>query len=140
MQQYLYTLLFTFTLLLLPTESILGQWTEIPLPNEHPEVFALAVHANNELVIGTGGLPNSSTNAMGILWSNDHGDNITQRSTGLLDTRFDRLFRSIISLDGWLVAGSADGVYFSNDSGKNWRKDQTDFPLFGKHPRKAQTV
>lgn len=105
MQQYLYTLLFTFTLLLLPTESILGQWTKIPLPNEHPEVFALAVHANNELVIGTGGLPNSSTNAMGILWSNDHGDNITQRSTGLLDTRFDRLFRSIISLDGWLVGG-----------------------------------
>ena len=137
MQQHLYTLLFTITLLFLPVESILGQWTQIPLPNEHPEVFALAVHTNNELVIGTGGLPNSSTNAMGILWSNDHGDNITQRSTGLLDTRFDRLFRSIISLDGWLVAGSADGVYFSNDSGKNWEKRSNGLPVIRQTSKKS---
>lgn len=121
----------------LPSDFLFAQWTQVKLPNQHPEVFALAAHNKNELVIGTGGLPNSSTNAMGILWSNDHGDTITQRSNGILNTRFDRLFRSIISVDGWLIAASADGVYFSNDSGKSWEKRSNGLPIVRQTSKKS---
>ena len=68
MQKHLYSLLIFLTFLFLPLDFLFAQWTPVKLPNEHPEVFALAVHNKNELVIGTGGLPNSSTNAMGILF------------------------------------------------------------------------
>ena len=137
MHRYLFPLLTWAASVLIPLACVHGQWSQTSLPNEHPEVFALAVHNNNELVIGTGGLPNSNTNAMGILWSKDHGDNIAQRSNGLLNTRFDRLFRSIISVDGLLVAGSADGVYFSEDDAKSWEKRSNGLPVVRQTSKKS---
>ncbi|MDB2525799.1 hypothetical protein N9X53_03840 [Mariniblastus sp.] len=137
MQKHHYSLLVFIISMFLPSDFLFAQWTQVKLPNQHPEVFALAAHNKNELVIGTGGLPNSSTNAMGILWSNDHGDTITQRSNGILNTRFDRLFRSIISVDGWLIAASADGVYFSNDSGKSWEKRSNGLPIVRQTSKKS---
>lgn len=137
MQKYFQSLLIFSTFTFLPLDFLSAQWTPIPLPNEHPEVFALAIHNNNQLVIGTGGLPNSNTNAMGILWSKDHGDNIALRSNGLLNTRFDRLFRSIISVDGLLVAGSADGVYFSRDNAQSWEKRSDGLPVVRQTSKKS---
>jgi len=106
----------------------LGQWSLIPLPGDHPEVFAMVTHTNSELFIGTGGLPNS-TNAIGILRSDDHGGTVTAQNNGLMDTRFDRLFRSLISIDKSLVAASADGTYFSDNGGQSWEKRANGLPV-----------
>ncbi|MFP6764346.1 MAG: hypothetical protein VB858_12035, partial [Planctomycetaceae bacterium] len=112
-----------------PSASVQGQWVNIPLPNDHPEVFALAVHGDSDLFIGTGGLPDSTTSAIGILWSDNHGASVVPRSHGLKATRFDRLFRSLYSVQDLLVAASADGVYFSEDHGKTWTKRSSGLPV-----------
>ncbi len=109
-----------------------GQWSRIPLPGDHPEVFALVTHTNGELFIGTGGLPNSTTNAIGILSSDDQGTTVTARCNGLKNTRFDRLFRSLINSDQSLVAASADGTYFSENGGENWEKRANGLPVLAR--------
>jgi photosystem II stability/assembly factor-like uncharacterized protein/Ca2+-binding EF-hand superfamily protein len=116
-------------LLLSPLVTLWGQWERVQLPHDHPEVFALGVFEDTHLFIGTGGLPNSTTNAIGILWSDDHGANVTTRSQGLEDTRFDYLLRSLHSWAGIRLAGSGDGVYFSEDNGLNWEKRSDGLPV-----------
>jgi photosystem II stability/assembly factor-like uncharacterized protein/Ca2+-binding EF-hand superfamily protein len=107
-----------------------GPWATVPLPNDHPEVFALTVHgAKRQLFIGTGGLPGATANAIGILWSSDHGVHVESRAEGLGDTRFDMLIRSLHSAKGLLVAASADGTYFSEDDGATWQKRADGLPV-----------
>jgi Ca2+-binding EF-hand superfamily protein len=107
-----------------------GQWSTVQLPGDHPEVFALAVHgAKQQLFIGTGGLPNARANAVGILWSGDHGTHVQPRAEGFRTTRFDLLIRSLHSCEGLLVAASADGPYFSEDDGATWHKRAEGLPV-----------
>jgi len=107
-----------------------GPWSKVELPGSHPEVFALAVHgANQELFIGTGGLPNGRADAVGILWSKDHGTHVQPRADGFRDSRFDLLIRSLHSCEGLLVAASADGPYFSEDEGATWQKRAEGLPV-----------
>jgi photosystem II stability/assembly factor-like uncharacterized protein len=133
-------------LLLLPIFSCVlltrasGQWASVPLPGNHPEVFALATHGDKGLVIGTGGLPNSQTNATGILWSDDHGDSIKPRSNGVGASRFDQLFRSLHSSNGLLVAASADGVYFSENDGETWEKRSKGLPVIPQTGKKSSNA
>ncbi|MDB4749399.1 hypothetical protein OAF83_00695 [Rubripirellula sp.] len=133
-------------LLLLPIFSCVlltrasGQWASVPLPGNHPEVFALATHGDKGLVIGTGGLPNSQTNATGILWSDDHGDSIKPRSNGVGSTRFDQLFRSLHSSNGLLVAASADGVYFSENDCETWEKRSSGLPVIPQTGKKSSNA
>ncbi len=117
-----------------------GQWENVPLPGNHPEVFALATHGDNDLVIGTGGLPNSQTNATGILWSGNHGDAVEPRSQGIGSSRFDQLFRSLHSTDELLIAASADGVYFSQNNGKVWKKRSSGLPIIPQTGKKSSNA
>lgn len=107
-----------------------ANWTAVELPGNHPEVFALTTHgAQQQLFIGTGGLPGGQTNATGILWSNDHGMHVKPRANGILDTRFDLLIRSLHSSKDLLIAASADGPYFSSDVGETWQKRADGLPV-----------
>lgn len=112
----------------------------MPLPGNHPEVFALATHGDKGLLIGTGGLPNSQTNATGMLWSDDHGNSIKPRSNGVAASRFDQLFRSLHSNDGLLAAASADGVYFSENDGETWEKRSKGLPVIPQTGKKSSNA
>jgi photosystem II stability/assembly factor-like uncharacterized protein/Ca2+-binding EF-hand superfamily protein len=124
---------FSLTLLF----EVAAQWESIPLPGNHPEVFALAIHGEKGLVIGTGGLPNSQTEATGILWSADRGASVESRSEGVETTRFDQLFRSVQSSDELLMAASADGVYFSENDGARWEKRSNGLPVIPQTGKKS---
>ncbi|MDA7874456.1 hypothetical protein N9102_00715 [bacterium] len=132
------TLLPIFSLMFMAEVS--AQWVSIPLPGNHPEVFALATHHEKGLVIGTGGLPNSQTNATGILWSSDHGTTVESRSKGLGTSRFEQLFRSLHSSHALLVAASADGVYFSENDGKTWEKRSEGLPVIPQTGKKSSNA
>ncbi len=139
------TLIPVFLIIALAEAS--GQWEHVLLPGNHPEVFALTTHGDQGLVIGTGGLPNSQTNATGILWSDNHGDSIEARSNGIGSTRFDQLFRSLHSTNeslhstnGLLIAASADGVYFSEDDGKFWEKRSSGLPVIPQTGKKSSNA
>jgi hypothetical protein len=119
-----------FALLCMPAfASAQDLWSKVPLPGEHPEVFALATHGDGQLFIGTGGLPNSAAVAVGVLSSADHGETVQARSVGIAETRFDRLFRALHSDGGVLVGASADGTYFSEDHGATWEKRAKGLPV-----------
>ncbi|MAI31353.1 MAG: hypothetical protein CMM07_06750 [Rhodopirellula sp.] len=127
-----------FSCMLLTEAS--GQWENVPLPGNHPEVFALTTHRGNGLVIGTGGLPNSETNATGILFSDNHGDSVEPRSLGIGSTRFDQLFRSLHSTENLLIAASADGVYFSENDGNAWDKRSAGLPVIPQTGKKSSNA
>ena len=106
-----------------------GPWSLVDLPDNHPEVFALTTHGSGQLFIGTGGLPGSAADAIGILYSADHGNRVEARDEGLGDSRFDRLVRALHSSNGHVVAASADGTYFSEDDGASWEKRADGLPV-----------
>lgn len=122
--------LISCTISLTQAANAQGPWSKVPLPDDHPEVFALAVHGPERgLFIGTGGLPRGGANAVGVLWSGDHGAQVQPKANGFGETRFDLLIRALHSSDGRLVAASADGPYFSEDNGATWEKRADGLPV-----------